>query len=137
MSLGGQTRGEVLQTLWKAALTTGTVQGLLASPAFAGETLVTESGLRINKLVEGKGAACVVGDLAGVRFKGNFGSYEFDNVFNTPEPYYTRVGAGTLVKGMDEAISMMHLGDKWELTCNADLAFGNQGRPPSPGRPRF
>ena len=31
----------------------------------------------------------------------------------------------------------MSVGDKWQLTCPANLAFGNKGRPPSPGRPRY
>lgn len=31
---------------------------------------------------------------------------------------------------------MMRVGDRWELTCPANLAFGDKGRPPSPGRPR-
>lgn len=31
----GQTRGELLQTAWKAALTAGAAQTLLATPAFA------------------------------------------------------------------------------------------------------
>lgn len=38
------------------------------------------------------------GDLVGVRFKGNYGTYEFDNIFTTAEPYYMRAGVGTLVK---------------------------------------
>lgn len=38
------------------------------------------------------------GDLIGVRFKGNYGTYEFDNIFSTAEPYYMRAGVGTLVQ---------------------------------------
>lgn len=39
-------------------------------------------------------------------------------------------------QGVEEALLLMKVGDKWLLTCPADLAFGNKGRPPSPGRPR-
>lgn len=39
-------------------------------------------------------------------------------------------------QGVEEALLLMKVGDKWELTCSAELAFGNKGRPPSPGRPR-
>lgn len=59
---------------------------------------MTSSGLKIKKLVEGSGPSVELGDLIGVRFKGNYGTYEFDNIFNTAEPYYTRAGVGTLVK---------------------------------------
>ncbi|CAM9239533.1 unnamed protein product [Pylaiella littoralis] len=132
----GQTRVELLQTTWKAALAAGVAQTLLVPSAFA-EDITTASGLKIKKLVNGSGPLVEQGDLIGVRFKGNYGSYEFDNIFNTAEPYYMRAGVGTLVKGVEEALLLMKVGDKWQLTCPADLAFGNKGRPPTPGRPRI
>ncbi|CAM9335242.1 unnamed protein product [Hapterophycus canaliculatus] len=133
----GQSRGELLQTVWKTALTAGAAQTLLASSALAEDTITTPSGLKIKKLVLGTGPVVEQGDLIGVRFKGNYGNYEFDNIFTTAEPYYMRAGIGTLVKGVEEAILLMKVGDKWQLTCSADLAFGTKGRPPSPGRPRI
>ncbi|CAN0480896.1 unnamed protein product [Ectocarpus sp. 12 AP-2014] len=132
----GQSRGGLLQTVWKTALTAGAAQTLLASSALAEDSLTTASGLKIKKLVQGTGPVAEQGDLIGVRFKGNYGTYEFDNIFKTAEPYYMRAGVGTLVQGVEEALLMMRVGDKWQLTCPANLAFGNKGRPPSPGRPR-
>ncbi|CAM9206263.1 unnamed protein product [Laminaria digitata] len=134
----GQTRGEMVQTLWKTALTAGAAQTFFASPSFA-EEVTTASGLKIKKLVNGKGPLVEVGDLVGVRFKGNYGTYEFDNIFTTAEPYYMRAGVNTLVpaSGVEEALLLMRVGDKWLLTCPPALAFGNKGRPPSPGRPRI
>lgn len=126
-----------MQTAWKAALTAGAAQTLLASSAFAEDSFTTSSGLKIKKLVKGTGPVVEQGDLIGVRFKGNYGDYEFDNIFSTAEPYYMRAGVGTLVKGVEEALLLMSVGDKWQLTCPANLAFGNKGRPPSPGRPRI
>lgn len=60
--------------------------------------MTTSSGLKIKKLVKGNGPVVEQGDLIGVRFKGNYGNYEFDNIFATAEPYYMRAGVGTLVK---------------------------------------
>lgn len=54
--------------------------------------------MKIKKLVQGTGPVVEQGDLIGVRFKGNYGNYEFDNIFTTAEPYYMRAGVGTLVK---------------------------------------
>eukprot|EP00904_Undaria_pinnatifida_P012340 jgi/Undpi1/8236/HiC_scaffold_25.g10706.m1 len=133
----GQTRREVVQTLWKTALAAGAAQTVLASPSFAEDVIVTASGLKIKKLVNGKGPVVEIGDLVGVRFKGNYGTYEFDNIFTTAEPYYMRAGVNTLVPGVEEALLLMKVGDKWLLTCPPALAFGNKGRPPSPGRPRI
>lgn len=62
------------------------------------DSFTTASGLKIKKLVKGSGPGVEVGDLVGVRFKGNYGTYEFDNIFTTAEPYYMRAGVGTLVK---------------------------------------
>ncbi|CAM9209647.1 unnamed protein product [Ascophyllum nodosum] len=133
-----QTRSDLMGALWRTALTAGIAKSVIASsPALAEETMVTASGLKIKKLMDGSGPSVAQGDLIGVRFKGNYGAYEFDNIFNTAEPLYTRAGVGTLVKGMEEALLMMKVGDKWLLTCPANLAFGNKGRPPSPGRPRI
>jgi hypothetical protein len=40
-----------------------------------------------------------------------------DDIFETPEPYYTRVGlGGTMLPGVEEAVPYMKLGDRWTLT---------------------
>lgn len=70
----------------------------MAAVSVVQDVLVTASGLKIKKLVNGKGPLVETGDLIGVRFKGNYGNYEFDNIFSTAEPYYMRAGVGTLVK---------------------------------------
>lgn len=69
-----------------------------STPKKQQQDITTASGLKIKKLVNGSGPLVEQGDLIGVRFKGNYGSYEFDNIFNTAEPYYMRAGVGTLVK---------------------------------------
>lgn len=61
------------------------------------QEVTTASGLKIKKLVNGNGPLVEIGDLVGVRFKGNYGTYEFDNIFTTAEPYYMRAGVNTLV----------------------------------------
>eukprot|EP00611_Tribonema_gayanum_P014548 TRINITY_DN2596_c0_g1_i1.p1 TRINITY_DN2596_c0_g1~~TRINITY_DN2596_c0_g1_i1.p1 ORF type:complete len:224 (+),score=65.77 TRINITY_DN2596_c0_g1_i1:67-672(+) len=99
--------------------------------------ITTASGLKIKKLAEGKGEQCAAGDLAAVRFKGRYKDFEFDNIFDTEEPLYVRAGGGFLVKGLDEAMVMMRIGDRWELTIPGALGFGEKGRSPSPGKPRI
>uniref|UniRef100_A0A7S1C0A8 Peptidylprolyl isomerase n=1 Tax=Corethron hystrix TaxID=216773 RepID=A0A7S1C0A8_9STRA len=70
-------------------------------PALAdGATTTSPSGVVIEVLKTGDGPKPEVGQLAGIRFKaivketGN----KIDDVFDTPEPYYTRVGSGGLIK---------------------------------------
>lgn len=86
----------------------------LVLPANAAETL--PSGVVIEKTVEGSGPQPVVGDLAAIRFRAFCGEMKIDDIFDTPEPYYTRVGSGGLIKGVEEVLPMMRVGDRWKLT---------------------
>mmetsp|Transcript_52602 Transcript_52602/g.111718 ORF Transcript_52602/g.111718 Transcript_52602/m.111718 type:complete len:193 (-) Transcript_52602:223-801(-) len=104
-------------------------------PAFADETL--PSGVSIKVTTEGKGPKPDRGELAAIRFASFSGETKIDDVFGTPEPYYTRVGSGGLIKGVEEVLPMMRVGDRWVLTIPGNLAFGPKGRPASAGKPRI
>ena len=45
--------------------------------------------------------------------------------------------AGSLVKGLDDAVLNMKVGEKVVLEFGGDLAFGEKGRASAPGRPRI
>lgn len=63
--------------------------------------------------MKGNGPVVEQGDLIGVRFKGNYGTYEFDNIFTTAEPYYMRAGVNTLVPvSANEGVAVLLL---WHL----------------------
>jgi len=49
----------------------------------------------------------------------------------------TRAGVGLLLKGVDDAVVNMHLGDTYHLVFGGDLGFGEKGRPSAPGKPRI
>lgn len=84
-----------------------------------------------------KGAMPKVGDLIAVRFIASYNGVPFDDCFKTADPYYFRAGVGYVVKGLDNAVIHMHEGDRVHLKFGGDLAFGPQGRPSAPGRPRI
>lgn len=115
-----------------------TTLGGLATPAQAGDFEKTSSGLQYKVLKPApNGAVPKVGDLIAIRFRGSFDGKVFDDITETPEPLYYRVGAGTLIKGIDEALSMMHFGETWSLKIPGSLGFGPKGRPASAGKPRI
>jgi len=58
----------------------------------------------------------VLGELATIRFSAYAGVVKIDDIFDTPEPYFTRVGSGGLIKGVEEVLPMMRVGDRWVLT---------------------
>jgi peptidylprolyl isomerase len=121
-----------------ALATAGAVLAGQASPAFA-EEVTLPSGVKYEVVKSGTGPKPSVGELAGIRFKavvketGN----KIDDIFDTPEPYYTRVGSGGLIKGVEEVLPSMRVGDRWTLTVPGNLAFGSKGRPASAGKPRI
>jgi len=102
-----------------------------------GSTTKTASGVAIKVIKSGGGEQPRVGELMGIRFKAFAGKTKIDDIFDTPEPYYTRCGSGGLIKGVEEVLPMMKLGDRWELTVPSKLAFGSKGRSASAGRPRI
>lgn len=83
------------------------------------------------------GDVAKVGELVAIRFKGSYKGNEFDNTFATSEPYYYRVGVGSVLKGLDETVLNMHVGDLYKIKFGGDLAFGEKGKPSAPGKPRI
>ena len=88
--------------------------GIVSLPAFADD--VTPSGVSIKVVKSGKGPAPDIGELAAIRFASFQGETKIDDIFDTPEPYYTRIGSGGLIKGVEEVLPKMRLGDRWVLT---------------------
>ena len=107
------TRSQVLTdigTVFAAAA----VSSVLPLTANADE--VTPSGVSIKVIKSGNGPAPDIGELAAIRFASSYGDMKIDNIFDTAEPYYTRVGSGGLIKGVEEVLPKMRLGDRWVLT---------------------
>mmetsp|Transcript_326 Transcript_326/g.471 ORF Transcript_326/g.471 Transcript_326/m.471 type:complete len:199 (-) Transcript_326:126-722(-) len=110
---------------------------LATQPAFADETVALPSGVSYTITKSGDGPIPDVGELCAIRFKAFVGDTKIDDIFETAEPYYTRVGSGGMLKGVEEVIPKMRVGDRWVLTIPGKLAFGPKGRPASAGKPRI
>ncbi len=69
-------------------------------PAFADDVTTLPSGTSYVVVKTGEGPQPRVGELAGIRFKAEVKQTgnKIDDIFDTPEPYYTRVGSGGLLK---------------------------------------
>ena len=85
-----------------------------AFPSFADETL--PSGVSYKVIKDGTGPKPDIGELVAIRFKAYAGDLKIDDIFDTPEPYYTRLGSGGLLPGVEKTLPLMKLGDRWELT---------------------
>lgn len=73
------------------------------------------NGVSYTVIKSGKGPAPERGELAAIRFAAYVGETKIDDIFDTPEPYYTRIGSGGLLKGVEETLPLMQLGDRWKL----------------------
>ena len=86
---------------------------------------------------KGNGAQLKVGDLVEVRFLGTYRGAVFDDTFSTAEPYYFRAGTGTILKGLDDTIVQMKVGDRWKVNFKgAELSF-LEAKKSTPGKPRI
>ncbi|BAM79150.1 probable FKBP-type peptidyl-prolyl cis-trans isomerase [Cyanidioschyzon merolae strain 10D] len=101
----------------------------------ANEKDVPELPFPVQVLEKGTGPQPQTGDLVGIRFRAAYNGRVFDDIMDSSEPFYMRVGSGNLVKGVEEAVKRMHVGDLWRLELPPAYAFGSKGRKPSPGKP--
>jgi len=92
------------------------LSGLFPGAAFAAEEVTLPSGVKYIVKKQGNGPKPEIGELCAIRFAAFAGSNKIDDIFETPEPYYTRVGSGGLLKGVESTLPLMRVGDRWELT---------------------
>ncbi len=89
----------------------------------------TDSGLQYKTLVSGKGEQPKASDTVKVHYKGTLiDGTVFDSSYDRGEPAVFPVTG--VIAGWVEALQLMNVGDKYELTIPSDLAYGSQGSGP-------
>lgn len=88
-SLQATTRKEFLGAAAAALVASSTG---IALPAFAADTV----DIQVKK--KGDGPIPESGELVAIRFAAEAAGIKLDDIFDSPEPYYTRVGAGGLLQ---------------------------------------
>jgi FKBP-type peptidyl-prolyl cis-trans isomerase len=109
----------------------------------AGEAWLTENGkkpgvktmpdgLQYKVLVAGKGSQPKPTDKVSAHYKGTLtDGTEFDSSYSRGQPLTIPVMG--VIAGWQEALTNMHVGDKWELYIPSHLAYGERGSPPKIG----
>jgi FKBP-type peptidyl-prolyl cis-trans isomerase len=96
------------------------------------EAKKTFTGLRYIVLAPGdaKGPSPKSGEMVSVVYKGMLLNGKiFDQ--NTPEnPLKLRLDRGDLIDGWEQALQLMHKGEKWLLIVPPELGYGARGKPP-------
>jgi len=90
-------------------------------------TFTTESGLQYRVLAEGSGTESPGTDsVVSVHYLGKLiDGFEFDSSYKRNQPATFPVSG--VIRGWTEALQLMKVGDKWELTIPPDLGYGSQG----------
>ncbi|MEI6233035.1 MAG: FKBP-type peptidyl-prolyl cis-trans isomerase [Planctomycetota bacterium] len=92
--------------------------------------VTTPSGLQYKVLTAGKGDMPKVGDRVSVNYEGRFlDGKVFDSTKKHGQPFDTDLEH--LIPGWIEALKLMQIGSKYELYVPANLAYGENGQPPS------
>lgn len=95
-----------------------------AETAAAGKKRTTESGLTIIDL-GGKEAVSAPGDVVIVHYTGKLqDGTQFDSSRDRGRPFPVTLGQGEVIKGWDEGLVGMKVGEKRQLIIPPDLAYG-------------
>jgi len=71
------------------------------------------------------------GDKVIIHYVGTLISGEqFDSSRDRGTAFETEIGTGKVIKGWDEGVPQLSVGQKALLTCTADYAYGSRGFPP-------
>ncbi len=104
---------------------------LMALPALAEEgnkKVTTDSGLTYEVLKQAEGQAAKAGDKVKVHYTGWLtDGKKFDSSVDRGQPFEFNLGAGQVIKGWDEGVSGMKVGEKRKLTIPPDLGYGRRG----------
>ncbi|HUO58231.1 MAG TPA: FKBP-type peptidyl-prolyl cis-trans isomerase [bacterium] len=103
--------------------------GASVAPASSGtQVITTASGLQYQVLQPGSGALAVPGHMVSVHYTGWLtNGTKFDSSVDRGQPFNFNLGAGQVIKGWDEGVAGMKVGEKRKLTIPANLGYGERG----------
>ncbi|HEX8144598.1 MAG TPA: FKBP-type peptidyl-prolyl cis-trans isomerase [Pyrinomonadaceae bacterium] len=96
-----------------------------ASPAVA---TTTASGLTYMITRRGNGRKPLAGETVLVHYTGTLANgVKFDSSRDRNDPIAFKLGAGRVIKGWDEAVAQLHVGDQAVLVIPPQLGYGSRG----------
>lgn len=122
----------LLWAFWVLSATAAGASGVRAEPEPAKPQepaeVVLPSGVRYVDLKPGTGEEAREGKILEVHYTGRLedGS-KFDSTQDCAQPLTLRLGAGDVIKGLDEGLVGMKVGGKRRLVIPSELGFGKEG----------
>ena len=92
------------------------------------EQRTTDSGLIVEDIIVGQGAAAEKGQYVSVHYTGWLtDGKKFDSSKDRNEPFSFPLGAGHVIRGWDEGVQGMQAGGTRKLTIPPQLGYGVRG----------
>lgn len=112
----------------------GSASDLMTDDTTEGEAMAdenaitTDSGLQYVVIAEGDGAQPQTGQRVFVHYVGTLeDGTKFDSSRDRGRPFDFTIGQGQVIKGWDEGVGMMKVGDRRKLIIPPDLGYGARG----------
>ncbi|MEM6450107.1 MAG: FKBP-type peptidyl-prolyl cis-trans isomerase [Cyanobacteria bacterium P01_D01_bin.105] len=100
----------------------------MADAAADENVITTDSGLQYVVIAEGDGAAPQPGNRVFVHYVGTLeDGTKFDSSRDRGRPFDFTIGQGQVIKGWDEGVGLMKVGDRRKLIIPPDLGYGARG----------
>ncbi len=88
-------------------------------------------GVVVNVVKDGNGIAPTAGMSVKIHYTGTLtDGKKFDSSRDRGKPFQFTLGKGEVVKGLDEGVAKMRVGERSTLTISPDYGYGDEGFPP-------
>jgi FKBP-type peptidyl-prolyl cis-trans isomerase FkpA len=100
------------------------------APRSASAATTTPSGLTYLITKKGTGPQLKAGDTVILNYTGTLtNGVKFDSSYDRNQPLAFKLGTGRVIKGYDEGLAKLHVGDHAILVIPGKLAYGQNGIP--------
>ena len=100
------------------------------TPRSPSAAITTPSGLTYLITKKGTGRQLKAGDTVVLNYTGTLtNGVKFDSSYDRNEPLAFKLGAGQVIKGLDEGVGKLRVGDHAILMIPGKLAYGPRGVP--------
>lgn len=106
---------------------------IISVSAQSTDTICTDSGLKYYIIEEGEGEKVQEGKEITLHGIGTFENGEiFWETRNSNTPFHFVTGTSSVIKGVEEGVSKMRVGDRWIFILPPEIAYGDKQRGPIP-----